>query len=64
MSAQKIKRLAAGRIERQLTPPKPEMKTWAKAGGSPKPAASKPAAPVIAAEAVAAPALLAAESFA
>ena len=32
MSARKIKRLEAGRIERQLAPPKPEITTWAKAG--------------------------------
>jgi len=55
MSARKIKRLEAGRIERQLTPPTAEMKTWAKAGASPKPAASKPVAPVVAADAGASP---------
>ncbi|HXN89298.1 MAG TPA: hypothetical protein VN890_08105, partial [Methylocella sp.] len=55
MSARKIKRLAAGRIERQLTPPKPEIKTWAEAGASPKPAASKPLAPAVAADAGASP---------
>jgi hypothetical protein len=32
MSARKIKRLEAGRSQRQLTPPKAEMKTWARAG--------------------------------
>jgi polyhydroxyalkanoate synthase len=51
MSARKIKRFEAGRIERQLTPPKPDIKTWAKAGASPKPAASKPVAPIVAADA-------------
>ena len=55
MSARKIKRLEAGRIERQLTPPKPEIKTWAKAGESPKPAVSKRIAPAVAAEAAAGP---------
>ncbi|MGH6813238.1 MAG: PHA/PHB synthase family protein [Methylocella sp.] len=52
MSARKIKRLEAGRVERHLTPPKAETKTWAKAGASPKPAASK-LAPVVAADAAA-----------
>src|ERR1700730_6409524 len=50
MCARKIKRFEAGRIERQLTPPKPDIKTWAKAGASPKPAASTPVAPIVAAD--------------
>ena len=40
MGAKKIKRLEAGRIEREPAPPEAESKTWAKAGASPKPAAS------------------------
>ncbi|MGB6493909.1 MAG: class I poly(R)-hydroxyalkanoic acid synthase [Methylocella sp.] len=55
MTARKIKRLEAGRIERQLTPPKAEITTWAKAGASPKPAASKRVAPAVAADASAGP---------
>jgi polyhydroxyalkanoate synthase len=51
MSGRKNKRLEAGRTERQLTPPTAEMKTWAKAGASSKPAASKPVAPVVATDA-------------
>jgi polyhydroxyalkanoate synthase subunit PhaC len=41
MRARTIKRLAAGGIERELTPPKVNDKTWAKAGASPKRAAAK-----------------------
>jgi polyhydroxyalkanoate synthase len=55
MSARKIKRFEAGRIERQLTPPKPDIKTWAKGGTSPRPAASKQVAPIVAADAAASP---------
>ncbi|MGH6936270.1 MAG: hypothetical protein ACRED2_08825, partial [Methylocella sp.] len=55
MSARKIKRLEAGGIERQLTPPMPEIKTRAKAGASPKPAAPKRVATVIAADAATGP---------
>ncbi|MGH6800802.1 MAG: class I poly(R)-hydroxyalkanoic acid synthase, partial [Methylocella sp.] len=53
MSVKKVKRLEAGRIERELTPLEAESKTWAKAGASPKAAASKPVAPAVAAEAAA-----------
>ncbi|MGH6819900.1 MAG: hypothetical protein ACREDU_03445, partial [Methylocella sp.] len=53
MSARKIKRLEAGRIERQLAPQEAEIKAWAKAGASPKPAASERVAQVDVADAVA-----------
>ena len=55
MGAKKIKRLEAGRIEREPAPPEAESKTWAKAGASPKPAASLWVAPAVAAEAAASP---------
>ena len=55
MNAIKIKRLEAGRSERQLTPPTAEIQTWAKAGAAPKPAAAKRVAPVVAAAAAASP---------
>ncbi|MGH6823221.1 MAG: class I poly(R)-hydroxyalkanoic acid synthase, partial [Methylocella sp.] len=54
MSARKINRLEARRIERELTPPKAETKTWVTAGASPKPAGSK-LAPVVAGDAAAGP---------
>ncbi|MGB8901216.1 MAG: hypothetical protein WCC90_19165 [Methylocella sp.] len=55
MGAKKIKRLEAGRIEREPAPPEAESKTWAKASASPKPAASLWVAPAVAAEAAASP---------